>query len=170
MKTAANHIGRFLLGLLLKFIGIILLPIVSLAATIHYLATLKKRRKNIGEILTENGEQSKQIGVGYDILGNIVGGEFFNWLFLKKKSQFPFGIAGEKMSTVLELNFKLDNLNEWGLNLRHDLNTLEFDHCEKSLEFDINKALNFIEKYKKIQAKFETMERTKEFERKYKTR
>jgi len=167
MKAAANHIGRFLLGLLLKFIGIILLPIVSLAATIHYLATLKKRRKNIGEILTENGEQAKQTGVGYDILGNIVGGEFFNWLFLKKKSQFPFGIAGEKISTVLELNFKIDNLNRWGSYLRNFLGELEFDHCEKSLEYDMNRALNFIDKYKKIQARFETLERTKEFMAKY---
>jgi hypothetical protein len=167
MKAAATHIGRFLLGLLLKFIGIILLPMVSLAATIHYLATLKKRRKNIGEILTENGEQAKQTGVGYDILGNIVGGEFFNWLFLKKKSQFPFGVEGEKMSTVFELNFKLDNLNEWGLNFRHDLNNLEFDHCEQSLQHDLNKALNFIDKYKKIQAEYETIEGTKEFLAKY---
>jgi hypothetical protein len=164
---AATHIWRFLLGLLLKCIGIILLPIVSLAATIHYLATLKNRRKNIGEILTENGEAFKQTGVGYDILGNIVGGEFFNWLFLKKKSQFPFGIAGEKMSTVFELNFKLDNLNEWGLNFRHDLNNLEFDHCEQSLQHDLNKALNFIDKYKKIQAEYETIEGTKEFMAKY---
>jgi len=167
MKAAATHIGRFLLGLLLKCIGIILLPFVSIAATIHYLSTLKKRRKNIGEILVENGEQSKQIGVGYDILGNIVGGEFFNWLFLKKKLQFPFGIAGEKMSTVFELNFKLDNLSEWGLNLRYDLNNLEFDHCEQSLQHDLNKALNFIDKYKKIQAEYETIEGTKEFLAKY---
>jgi hypothetical protein len=167
MKAAATHIGRFLLGLLLKFIGIFLLPFVSIAATTHYFATLKKRRRNIGEILVENGTQSKQIGVGYDILGNIVGGEFFNWLFLKKKSQFPFGIEGEKMSTVFELNFKIDNLSEWGLNFRHDLNNLEFDHCEQSLQYDMNRALNFIDKYKKIQARFETMERTKEFMAKY---
>jgi hypothetical protein len=71
------------------------------------------------------------------------------------------------MSTVFELNFKLDNLSEWGLNSRHDLNNLEFDHCEQSLQHDLNKALNFIDKYKKIQARFETMERTKEFMAKY---
>jgi len=150
MKKAATHIWRFLLGLLLKFIGIILLPIVSLAATIHYLITLKKRRKNIGEILVENGEQAKQTGVGYDILGNIVGGEFFSWLFLKKKSQFPFGIAGEKMSTVFELNFKLDNLSEWGLNFRQDLNNLETDHCKISLQNDLKRAESFVDKHNKI--------------------
>ena len=150
MKAAATHIGRFLLGLLLKCIGIILLPFVSIAATIHYLSTLKKRRKNIGEILVENGEQSKQTGVGYDILGNIVGGEFFNWLFLKGKSQFPFGVAGEKMSTVFELNFKLDNLSEWGLNFRHDLNNLETDHCKISLQNDLKRAESFVDKHNKI--------------------
>jgi len=167
MKAAATHIWRFLLGFILMLTGIVLFPFVSLAAIVFYFATLKRKRQNAGEILEGNGESFKQTGVGYDILGNIVGGPFFNWWLLKKPSKFPFGVAGEKISTVLELNFKLENLDYWGSVLRNLLGELEFDHCEKSLEHDMNRALNFIDKYKRIQTHYETIERTKEFLAKY---
>jgi len=107
------------------------------------------------------------IALRIDILGNIIGGSLFNWLLLKKPSHFPFGVPGEKISTVIELNYKLDNLSEWGLNLRHDLNVIETDHCKRSLMADLFTARHFLEKYKVIQAKFETIERTKEFIAKY---
>jgi len=167
MKKAITNIWRFLLGFTLMLTGIVLLAIVKVVAIFFYFATLKRKRQNAGEILTGNGYMFKQTGKGYDLLGNIVGGQLFSWMFLKQPLQFPFGISGEMISTVLELNFKIENLNKHGIRLRDLLGELEFDHCEKSLEFDINKALNFIEKYKKIQVKFETMERTKEFMAKY---
>jgi len=129
--------------------------------------TIGRKKQKAREILQSQGAFYKLVAVGIDILGNIVGGSFFNWLLLKKPSQFPFGIPGEKMSTVVELNYKIDNLSEWGLNLRHDLNIIEFEHCEKSLAADLFTARNFIEKYKLIQAHFETIERTKEFIAKY---
>lgn len=167
LTQAITHIGRFIIGFILMLIGICLFPLVTLASIIFYFATLQSKRQNAGEILEGNGESFKQIGVGYDILGNIVGGPFFNWLLLKKPSKFPFGVAGEKISTVLHLNFRMDNLSEWGENLRYDLDSIEFDHCEKSLAYDLEKAVVFLDKYKKMHAEFETIERTKEFLAKY---
>lgn len=167
LQEAATNVWRLLLGILLLIVGLCLLPLVSIAAIGFYFATIGKKKQNAGEILQSQGSFYKLIAIGIDILGNIIGGSFFNWLLLKKVSQFPFGIPGEKVSTVIELNYKLDNLSEWGLNLRHDLNIIETDHCEKSLSADLFTARDFLEKYKPIQAQFETIERTKEFIEKY---
>jgi len=52
---------------------------------------------------------------------------------------------------------------------RSNKNRVDFetDHCEKSLLADLFTARHFLEKYKVIQAKFETIERTKDFIAKY---
>ena len=167
LQEALTNIWRFLLGILLLIVALWLLPLVTLAAIGFYFATIRKKKQNAREILKNNGATYKLIAIGIDILGNIIGGSFFNWLLLKKLPQFPFGIPGEKISTVVELNYKLDNLSEWGLNLRNDLNTIETDHCERSLLADLFTARHFLEKYKVIQSRFETIERTKDFLAKY---
>jgi len=167
LQEALTNIWRFLLGIILLIVALWLLSLVTLAAIGFYFATIRKKKQNAREILQNHGATYKLIAIGIDILGNIIGGSFFNWLLLKKLPQFPFGIPGEKISTVVELNYKLDNLSEWGLNLRHDLNILETDHCERSLLADLFTTRHFLEKYKVIQAHFETVERTKEFLAKY---
>ncbi len=167
IKEAANNIWRFLLGILLLIIALWLLPLVTIVAIGFYFTTIGKKKQNAGQILQSHGSTYKLIAIGIDILGNIIGGSFFNWLLLKKPSHFPYGIAGQTISTVTQLNYKLDNLSEWGLNLKHDLDTIEEDHCERSLEIDLNYYCNFLEKYKKIQSHLETIERTKEFMAKY---
>ena len=167
LQEAATNVWRFLLGILLLIIGLWLLPLVTIAAIGFYFAFIRSKKQNVGEILRSQGTTYKLIAIGIDILGNIIGGPFFNWLLLKKQLQFPFGIPGEKMSTVIALNFKLDNLSEWGLNLRHDLDIIEFDHCDKSLAADLFTTRHFIEKYKAILAQIEKIERTKEFLAKY---
>ena len=167
LKEAATNVWRFTLGILLLSIGLCLLPLVTLAAIGFYFTTLGKKKQNAREILQSQGSTYKLIAIGINILGNIIGGSFFNWLLLKKPSQFPYGIPGQKISTVTQLNYKLDNLSEWGLNLKHDLDTIEEDHCERSLEIDLNYYCNFLEKYKRIQSHFETIERTKDFMAKY---
>jgi len=167
IQEALTNIWRFLLGIILLIVALWLLSLVTLAAIGFYFATIRKKKQNAREILQNHGATYKLIAIGIDILGNIIGSSFFNWLLLKKSPQFPFGIPGEKISTVIELNYKLDNLSEWGLNLRHDLNTIETDHCERSLLADLFTTRHFLEKYKVIQARFETIERTKDFIAKY---
>lgn len=167
LQEAGNNIWRFLLGAILLMVALWLLPLVTITAVGFYFATIRQKKQNAGEILQQHGATYKLIAVGIDILGNIIGGAFFNWLLLKKPSQFPFGVPGEKISTVIELNYHLATLSEWGLNLRHDLNIIETDHCERSLLNDLFATRNFLEKYKIVQAHFETMERTKEFLAKY---
>jgi len=147
LQEAATNLWRLLLGIILLIVGLWLLPLVSIAAIGFYFATIRKKKQNAREILQNQGSTYKLVAIGINILGNIIGGSFFNWLLLKKPSQFPFGIPGEKISTVIELNYKLDNLSEWGLNLRHDLNIIETDHCEKSLLADLFTTRNFLEKY-----------------------
>ena len=167
LKVAAKNVWRLVLGILLLILGASLLALVVPVAAAFYFITIGKKKQNAGEILVSNGATYKLVAIGINILGNIIGGSFFNWLLLKKPSQFPYGIPGEKVSTVTELNYKIDNLSEWGLNLRHDLNTIETDHCERSLLADLFTTRHFLEKYKVIQARFETIERTKDFIAKY---
>ncbi len=167
LKEAGTNVWRFTLGILLLSIGLLLLPLVTVAAIGFYFATLRKKKQNAREIMQSQGATYKLIAIGINILGNIIGGSFFNWLLLKKPSQFPYGIPGQKISTVTQLNYKLDNLSEWGLNLKHDLDTIEEDHCEKAMMKALFKAKHLIERYKKIQHRMETIERTKEFMAKY---
>jgi len=129
IQEALTNIWRLLLGIILLIVALWILPLVTIAAIGFYFATIRKKKQNAREILQNQGATYKLIAIGIDILGNIIGGSFFNWLLLKKLPQFPFGVPGEKISTVIELNYKLDNLSEWGLNLRHDFNTIETDHC-----------------------------------------
>lgn len=166
-QEAATNVWRFLLGILLLIVGLCLLPLVTLAAIGFYFSTIAKKKQKAREILQNHGSTYKLIAIGIDILGNIIGGPFLNWLLLKKPSQFPYGVPGQTISSVTQLNYKLGNLGEWGLNLKHDLDIIEEDHCERSLENDLNHYCNFLEKYKRIQAHFETIERTKEFMAKY---
>lgn len=142
-KKAFTHIWRFLLGILLTIIGVILLTLTALVAGVFYLVTLHQKRQNIGEILQERGYFYKLVAIGIDILGNIIGGSLFNWLFLKEVSKFPFGIPGEKISSVLEWNFRINNLSKTGFQLWTFLNWLEEDHGKKSVAEDIERA-NFL--------------------------
>ncbi len=167
LKTAATNIWRLLLGILFILIGVALLSLVIIAATGFYVATIHKRKQNAGEMLRSNGAFYKYVAIGIDILGNIIGASFFNWLLLKKPSQFPFGVPGDKISSVLQWNFMIDNLSEWGLNLKHDLDTLEFEHCEKSLLQDLFNARHTIDRYREIQTRMDTIKNTQEFLAKY---
>jgi len=167
LKNAATNIWRFLLGVLLTIVGFCLLVLIIPIATVFYFCTIKKEKQNIGELLVSNGTFYKYIGIGIDILGNIIGGRFFNWLLLKKPSQFPFGIPGQTISSVIQWNYLIDNLSDWGINLKHDLDTIEFDHCEKSLQHDLKTCTNIIDNYRAIQTRIDTAESTRKFLEKY---
>lgn len=78
---------------------------------LKFIPLLKVSAKNLGRFL------------------NIIGGQFFNWLLLKGDTPFPFGKAGESLSEIIGWNYLIGNLNEWGLNLRHDLNIIQKNHC-----------------------------------------
>lgn len=140
LQEAITHVWRFLLGVILLVLGAILLVLVAVASGFFYFITLPKKKQNIGEILQERGYFYKLVAIGIDILGNIIGGSFFNWFFLKEVSKFPFGLPGYKVSSLLELNFRLDKLNERGFWLKKKLDKIEKDHCKKSVAEDIERA------------------------------
>lgn len=161
LRAAARNLGRFLLGVALLPVALLLLAMVIICAAGHYLATIKRKRQNIGEILTGNGVFSILISLGVDHLGNIIGGQFFNWLLLKGDTPFPFGKAGESLSEIVGWNYSIGNLNEWGLNLRHDLNTIEKNHCEIAVDKAVANAKYIVQKNEDINNRIETLKRTK---------
>jgi len=109
-----------------------------------YLFTLRSEKKNIGEILTENGSFNKMVSIGIDILGNIVGSKTFNKLLLKEILQFPFGVAGQRISSVIQWNYLLNNLSKYGMRLYLILEKLEKDHAKKSVDTEIKLAKRMI--------------------------
>lgn len=161
LKAASKNIGRFLIGVSLLPVALFLLALIIVCAAGYYLITLKKKRQNVGEILVGNGLFSILISLGVDHLGNIIGGQFFNWLLLKGATPFPFGKAGESLSEIIGWNYMIGNLNEWGLNLRHDLNILQKNHCEIALDFAVKNAKYIIKQDQEINSRIETLKRTK---------
>jgi len=145
IQEALTNIWRFLLGILLLIVALTILGIVAFVSLFVYLFSLRSEKKNIGEMLTENGSFNKMVSIGIDILGNIVGSKTFNKLFLKEILQFPFGIAGQRISSVIQWNFLLNNLSKYGMWLYVILEKLEKNHAKKSVDTEIKLAERMIQ-------------------------
>lgn len=167
LKEAFKNSVHFIVFASLVPVALFLIALVIIAAIIFYLATINSKKQNARQILTGNARSYKLIALGIDHLGNIIGGPFFNWLLLKEASAFPFGKPGESISEILGWNHDLDNLSEWGLNLRHDLNNIEIDHCELARDIAVYNARHTLDKYRLIQDSMKKKERTQEFLAKY---
>lgn len=163
LKEAAKNTLAVLQGILLIILALVLLAIAVPGSVIWYFATIWSKKEKARDIMRKSGNFFYLIALELDYLGNVACGGFLNWLFLKAKSPFPFGIPGQSVSEILGFNFKLDNLTEWGLNLRYDLNRIDPDHCEKAMASAIDDAKQLLETYRKFQSRIDTIERTKEF-------
>lgn len=149
-------------------LAIVLVGITTVASIGWFFATIRSKKRNAREIFTSTSGFFFLIAWAIDILGAVICGGFLNWLLLKDPNgPHPFGVRGESASETLAWNNAIDNLNEWGLNLRHDLNIVHRGHCEKAMENAVEAAKEKLEKYKLIQTKVDTIQRTKEFMAKY---
>ncbi len=169
LKEAVINLLSLLKGLFLVAAAFFILALAIPAGAIHYFCTIGKKKQKAREIMQNSGIFSYLVALAIDHLGNVITPGLWNWLFLKNQdTPFPFGIPGQSLSQVLGFNYALDNLNEWGINMRHDLNTIDTDHCEKAVLSAVYEAKHLLEKYRRVQARMETIERTKEFLEKYK--
>lgn len=148
-------------------LAILLTALTTLASIGWFFATIKRKKRNAREIFSSTSNFFFLIALAIDHLGNVICGGFLNWLFCKEDSPFPFGVPGESVSEILGWNYLLDNLTEWGLNLRHDLDIIDPNHCEKARLKSVEKAENLIEKFKLYQDRLQTLEDTKAFLAKY---
>jgi len=145
IKEAATNVWRFVLGVFLIFLAAFVFVVVCLSNAAHYLITVWSRKLSAKEILLSNGSFAKMVAIGIDILGCISGSGVFNWLFLKEVKQFPFGIAGQRISSVIQWNYLINNLSKSGMRLYKLLEFLEKDHCNKSVQVEIDQAIKIIE-------------------------
>lgn len=149
-------------------LAITLVVLTTLASIVWYFVTIRSKKRNAGEILSRSSNFFFIIAYMIDCLGAVMCGGFLNWLLLKNPDgPYPIGKTGVSVSESLAWNFAIDNLNEWGLNLRHDLNTVDPNHCERAMENAVEDAIKTIDDYLAIQPAIETIERTKEFNLKY---
>ncbi len=148
-------------------LAIILVASVALASIGWYFATIKSKKRNIGQIFSSSANFFFLIALAIDHLGNVIGGGFLNWLLLKELSPFPFGNAGESASEIIGWNYKIENLNNRGEILRTSLDYIDRNHCEKARKKAVDKAHDLLHKYKAYQSRVETIENTKAFMAKY---
>lgn len=149
-------------------LAILLVTISTVASIGWFFATIRSKKRNVGEILTRSSNFFFLIAYMVDCLGAVMCGGFLNWLLLKNPNgPYPIGKKGVSVSESLAWNHAIDNLNEWGLNLRHDLNTVDPNHCESAMENSIKEALETLENYADITRNIEKAERTREFLAKY---
>lgn len=167
LKEAVQNTLAVLQGILLIILALVLLAIAVPGSVIWYFATIWSKKEKARDIMRKSADFFYLVALELDYLGNVACGGFLSWLFLQSKSPFPFGVPGQSVSEILGFNFKLDNLTEWGLNLRHDLNTIDPDHCEKAMATAIDDAKQLLETYRKVQSRIDTIERTKEFLARY---
>lgn len=167
LREAVINIFKLIISFGLIILAVFLTALAILVSAGWYLATIRSKRKKAREIMSATAVFNFLISLCIDHFGNVACGGFFNWLFLKKESSFPFGVPGESVSEILGWNYEIDNLSEWGLNLRHDLNIIDNDHCEKAMMKALFSAKNLIDRYKAIQTRIDTIERTREFLAKY---
>lgn len=178
MKTKLSAIvpwlkeaGRNILKLIGSFCLIILaICLTTLAITVSagwYVATIGPKKKKAREIMSATAFFNFLLALTINHLGNVACGGFFNWLLLKEASPFPYGVPGESVSEITGWNYEIDNLSEWGLNLRHDLGIFDKDHCHKAMMKSVFNAKHVLDRYKAIQHRIETIERTKEFMARY---
>ena len=167
IKEAVVNLGKFLSGLILIPVALFLIVISGLAAIIHYFSTIGKKKQKARDFLTFGGRFSFNVSLSLNHLGNVLYGPLWNWLFLKEVKQFPYGKHGESLSEITGWNYKIDNLTEWGLNLRHDLDLWDNDHCEKARVKAVLKAQDLLDRNRAVITRIETIEHTKEFNAKY---
>ena len=167
LKEAALNSFKVLQGLFLIIVAVVLLVLAIVGSIIWYFSTIWSKKQKARDIMIKSGNFFFLIALALDHLGNVACGGFLNWLLLKENSPMPFGVPGESVSEILGWNYALDNLSEWGLNLRHDLNMIDRDHCEDAMMSAIYEAKHLLDKYKLLQVKLETIENTKDFMAKY---
>ena len=76
-----------------------------------------------------------RIAISIDQLGNVVCGQLFNAILIKK-DQDKFGNPDETISSVLGKNKQVNNLTIAGKLLSFLLNTIQNSHVEKAIEKD----------------------------------
>jgi hypothetical protein len=163
-----QNIGELIGCFLLIVLALLLILIGILPAVIwKIIFSIKSDNRKARGIIAGTAHFFLGIAVALDQVGNVAFGSFFNWLFLIKGNDYPFGETHETVSEVLGWNQALENLNRKGLFLVSLLNVLEAAHCEKAMYSGLEKATYKVDLYKKRQQQLQTIENTKAFMAKY---
>lgn len=73
-----------------------------------------------------------RVAITIDMLGNVLGAGFLDFLFLKKHPIYKFGKIDETISKVLGMNQWSNHLSTFGKCLVWILDKIEDDHCLKA--------------------------------------
>jgi hypothetical protein len=125
------------MGFLLLLVAIVFgIPIIFIGAIygfIYNLVTLKwiggfKRMDKI----------AGSVAYVIDVLGNVVGQDMLNQLFLTKESTHKFGSGDESISAVLGYNKRTNTLSNGGRFMARFLNMIDPNHVEKAAHWEDN--------------------------------
>lgn len=117
-----------LLAIVALFLALILFPIGLL---ITFIVNLYKRRWKFS--FKRLDDQFLSIATSIDTSGNVVCKDLFNWALINKKG-YLFGNRKETISSVLGKNQLHGNLSWCGIALAWILDTIDKNHCFKSID------------------------------------
>lgn len=171
LKEAAINIANLLGNLFLIVLAIALfIPLFLIAILWKIYVSFTRENRKAREILSGTGKFFCGIAIALDQLGNVAFGGLFNDLLIKDPKLFTFGKTHETISEVLGWNEYLGNLTSTGKAVVSLVNFCDFtieEHCQNAMQSGLYDAKYKIIFHKKHIAEQETIERTKEFLKKY---
>lgn len=86
----------------------------------------------------------KELAIGIDRLGNVLIAPLANYL-LKTKEGYKFGKGKETISSALGKNQQFETLSSFGKSIAWILDTIDKDHCKKSIDYGVDPIFAFTE-------------------------
>lgn len=116
------------------FLAIVLAPL-GVAASVVILIIQATKHRFLYTFFKFTNDMFMQGGIAIDVFGNVFFKHLFNWA-LRHKVGYMFGKQGETISSVLGKNQRDNTLTKTGKGLALLLDTIDPNHCFKSIKND----------------------------------
>ncbi len=124
------------MGIILFFVALFLAIVLSIPAIFASFAILiieATKFRFLHTFFKHTNEMFFSGAIAIDVFGNVFFKHLFNWA-LRKNTGYLFGKQGETISSVLGKNQRDNTLTKCGKGLALILDTLDKNHCFKSIQ------------------------------------